>query len=65
MQLYQRAERVLLAEAPILPVAIMTGKRPVQPNLTGMHGRIVCGINFKYVALDPTVAACLWQASGS
>lgn len=61
MGLYARAERILLEEAPIIPIATYTGKRLVQPSVTGMHGRIVSGYHYKYVSLDLTASAWQWQ----
>ncbi|MEM9758124.1 MAG: peptide ABC transporter substrate-binding protein [Pseudomonadota bacterium] len=61
MALYQEAERILLDEAPIIPIATYTAKRLVQPSTTGMHGRIVDVYNYKYVSLDPTAKAWQWQ----
>lgn len=61
MRLYQRAERILLDEAPLLPIATFTEKRLAQPSITGVHGRIVSGFNYKYIKLDPTARAWQWQ----
>ena len=61
MALYAEAERILLAEAPIIPIATYKGKRLVRPSVKGMHGRVVASYVFKYIKLDPNAEIWQWQ----
>ncbi len=63
MALYQEAERLLLEDAPIIPIYTYKLKRLVQPSLEGLPGNLIDRYNTRFVRLDPQAAA--WQPQAS
>jgi oligopeptide transport system substrate-binding protein len=61
LELYQRAEKILLEDLPLIPIYSYKNKFLVQPSTRGMPAGLVQGVSFKHVALDPTAPAWKWQ----
>lgn len=61
LKLYQRAERILLEELPLIPIYSYKNKRLVQPSLAGLPANLVDGSSYKEVILNPDAPAWRWQ----
>ena len=51
--LFHEAERLLMAEMPLIPLYVYQSKHLVRPSLKGMPSNIMDFYNWKYVYLEP------------
>jgi oligopeptide transport system substrate-binding protein len=51
--LFQKAEKMLMEEMPIIPIYTYTSKHLTHPSVKGMPSNLMDSLNLRYVWLDP------------